>query len=949
MFILLSEHYSDNMDFHSTIHPLMRLFGLVSLFLLAPLSLTAQAPNDGLQRLNLKLSFGHTGPKRTHHSVVLNTKVTGMIIQGLTGESLEPDDRVSDTVRLNYGAGDVDELVAEIAWAKPTAERLAISERDMWPYLLKNGSPGQIERLSGDPWNIPDAPLVTVRLNDAGTEGFSFSLEQLLQHGAMWLPEQDVYLTNADRPTDFAQHTASLTGTRTLERVKAEPEASLEQFKATWKDFGNPVVYDVPWQTEYLGTTGHLTVTAAAHGSIYKFAIDRWGNVRPDYASPHRLGMNLEWEGSQWNSQAIEDGLPVVVTNLEKAGQTLAMQQFAAPLGDIDAAIRGYLPSVFFSKINIAGPSGSVDFRVGLANAENGQKFKLEKTERNWIVVDSTTDDIVLMIDGREGLTVKKSTDSADENDPPTVLSITGPSEEQPSREIVLKFPSPPVARSQMASLEALNFSSSYDQVVDYWNHWIEQGAYFHVPEEEVNDLFRANLWHALILPRHTLNGKGEKHMDLPYANTAYGQENSDWPINQAVYVDYMIYGLRGYPETAWEEIASMFKTQQEPNGRMGGYANWGVYSPGHLYAIAQNYLLSQDWEEFERMLPAALKTLDWCLEQIARSAAKPSSSGLIVGPLNDLTPGEKEWAFTQAYFVAGLALFGEALRVYDHPRANEATQTSAEMKQDVVRAFAQSSVLSPVTQLADGTWINYVPTDASTPRRMLDEWYPTDVDTGPLHLSRLGVFEPYSWLTNALLNDHEDNLFLSNRGAANEPVYVQQATAYLLRDEPKAAIRSFYSLMACAFSHGQKSSLEHRWAHGQYYGPPSTDGAWFELYRKMLLNEWGRDTLMIGQAVPRPWLREGKRIEIRNAPTYFGTVSFTVDGLSSGNEIVADVELSDRNPPRALLVRFRHPQESPIRSVTVNGESWEDYDATEEYIRIPQPTDSRYVITAKY
>jgi hypothetical protein len=88
------------------------------------------------------------------------------------------------------------------------------------------------------------------------------------------------------------------------------------------------------------------------------------------------------------------------------------------------------------------------------------------------------------------------------------------------------------------------------------------------------------------------------------------------------------------------------------------------------------------------------------------------------------------------------------------------------------------------------------------------------------------------------LLHDHEDNLFLHQWGMANEPVYNQQATAYLYRDEPEAAIRAFYSMMACAFSHHQLSPLEHRWAWGQYYCPPSTDGAWFELYRNMLLNE---------------------------------------------------------------------------------------------------------------
>ena len=319
------------------------------------------------------------------------------------------------------------------------------------------------------------------------------------------------------------------------------------------------------------------------------------------------------------------------------------------------------------------------------------------------------------------------------------------------------------------------------------------------------------------------------------------------------------------------------------------------------------------------------------------------------MGALNDLSHGEREWAFTQAYYVGGLGLFAKALSTYKHPRAGEVNRITAEMKKDVEREFSRSSVKSSVVQLADGSWINYVPTDAMTPRRLMDEWYPTDVDTGPLHLARLGALDPYSWLTTAMLNDHEDNLYLHNKGAANEPVYVQQANAYLLRDEPKAVIRSFYSLMACGFSHEQFSPLEHRWAHGQYYGPPSTDGAWYEIYRKMLLNELDYDTLMIGQAIPRDWLKTGKRVEVKNAPTYFGEVSFAMEGLSSTNEINATVELSERNPPKELLVRFRHPEEKTLLSVVVNGQVWENYDVKKEYVKIPNPEGKKYLISAQY
>jgi hypothetical protein len=115
-----------------------------------------------------------------------------------------------------------------------------------------------------------------------------------------------------------------------------------------------------------------------------------------------------------------------------------------------------------------------------------------------------------------------------------------------------------------------------------------------------------------------------------------------------------------------------------------------------------------------------------------------------------------------------------------------------------------------------------------------------------------------------------------------------------------------------------------------------------------MLINEIGSDTLFIGQAIPRDWLRAGKKVEVANAPTYFGPVSFTIKG-EEVNEVAATVKLSDRNLPKQLLVRFRHPSEKPIRSVVVNGQVWKNFHAGKEYIIIPNPSEKKYIISAKY
>ncbi len=922
------------------------IIGAAIILLFIP-PLYAQLREPEFRDGKIKITFGNTAKTPQKKTVRITSSVPGLVIKNVVGKGTETNDSIGIVSNLNYGAGDVDELISNISWKKPSAERLKVYDKaKMWKYLLEHGEQGQVQRLLQDPWDQPDAPLLTIQLNEEGTEGFSFSLEQLLEKDAMWLPEHDIFLTWADKPIGFNKHLRNLKGTRVLDQVRNGPDASLELFKNLWTDIGNPLVYNESWQTEYKGTTGHLVITAAAHGSVFKFAVDRWAKVRPDFSSPHKFRMDPMWAESQWKSQRIENGLPIVITSLVKGQQLCEIEQFASPLGELDAAIHGYVPSIFFTRVRISGNQGPIEFAINFNSESGGTAIEVSELEGYVTLVEKTTGKVLLMVEAEKNLSVRAEYVSGKDSAQEIRLQVGGELATGEAAEILVKLPSPGIAHSQMSRLKDVNFSTAKRDVISYWEKWLSEGAQFQVPEEAVNELVRANLWHALILPRHTFGASGKAHMDLPYANTAYGQVNSDWPVNQAVYVDYMIYGLRGYEAVAEKEFVAMFNSQQQADGRIGGFANWGVYSPAQLYAISQNFLLSGNRESFQRLLPMCLKTLDWCLTEIAKSNSN-NKTGLIVGPLNDLSVGERAWAFTQAYYVGGLDLFAQALYTLNHPRAEEVALITSDLKRAVSREFARSSVKSPAVQLADGTWTNYVPTDATTPRRMLDQWYPTDVDTGPLHLTRLGVLDANGWLTTAMLNDHEDNLFLKNQGAANEPVYVQQANAYLLRDEPKAVIRSFYSFMACGFSHEQYSPLEHRWAHPQYYGPPSTDGAWFEIFRKMLINEAGVDTLMIGQAIPRPWLEKGKQISVKDAPTYFGDLSYTI--ISSGNEIAATIELTHRRQVSSLIVRFRHPNNKPIRSVLVNGVPWTNFDLAKEQIVIPDPVANTYVISAKY
>jgi len=517
------------------------------------------------------------------------------------------------------------------------------------------------------------------------------------------------------------------------------------------------------------------------------------------------------------------------------------------------------------------------------------------------------------------------------------------------SEEFVVKLPSPMVLSQDRDKLTNLDYASSREATLKFWADYVTRGAQFRVPEKIVNDLFRANLWHALRLPRrHGGREEGVK-IDLPYSNFAYDQHGTPWPVNQAVYVDYMIYGLRGYHDIATEELLTIYRNNQEPNGHVGGFANWGVYTPSMIYVVAKKYLLSGDRDAFDQLLPYTFKALDWCLDEIRRSSERPGrATGLIRTPLNDGS-GEGIWAFTQAYVYAALEVLGKALEQIGHPQAKECLGAAQSFRQSVERAFGAATMRSPLVQLRDHTWRPYVPCEATKSGRLFEQWYPTDVDTGATHLLRLKALPAGGALADYLLNDHEDNLYLKGWGMANEPVYNPQATAYLLRDDSKMVIRAFYSYMACAFSHSVLEPVEHRWTWGQYFGPPSTDGAWFELYRNMLINELDDDTLLLMQATPRKWLEHGKRIEVERAPTYYGEISLSVESQAASDKLLAQIEMPKRRSPDRLLVRFRHPQGKPMQSVTVNGKNWTDFDAHKEWVVIEKPLQGRYAIIARY
>ena len=109
-------------------------------------------------------------------------------------------------------------------------------------------------------------------------------------------------------------------------------------------------------------------------------------------------------------------------------------------------------------------------------------------------------------------------------------------------------------------------------------------------------------------------------------------------------------------------------------------------------------------------------------------------------------------------------------------------------------------------------------------------------------------------------------------------------------------------------------------------------EAAFLVRFRSMLIMEDGPE-LWLARGTPRRWLEQGKKVSVKNAPTHFGTVAYEIVSDTDHGKIAATVEMPSRNPPKTVLLRLRHPQAAKIKSVTVDGKSWNDFDAAKEVV----------------
>jgi hypothetical protein len=105
---------------------------------------------------------------------------------------------------------------------------------------------------------------------------------------------------------------------------------------------------------------------------------------------------------------------------------------------------------------------------------------------------------------------------------------------------------------------------------------------------------------------------------------------------------------------------------------------------------------------------------------------------------------------------------------------------------------------------------------------------------------------------------------------------------------------------------------------------------------------------LWLAPFVTNRWLEDGKKVEVHNATSRFGKVSYSIKSSAASGHIDAEIQPPTGEGMKRLVLRVRHPEGKPIRSVTVNGKPHEDFDAGKECVNLA-PTKEKLTVRVDY
>ena len=500
-----------------------------------------------------------------------------------------------------------------------------------------------------------------------------------------------------------------------------------------------------------------------------------------------------------------------------------------------------------------------------------------------------------------------------------------------------------------------------------YWKELMAPGTRIELPSKLLTNVIRASQVHIMLAAGNEENGS---RIDAWTSADRYGAlESEAQPILRGM-------DMMGQQEFSRRGLDFFIARYNEAGFLTTGYTMMG--SGWHLWTLAEFVDRSQDTDWLKEVAPEVTRLCKWIARQREKTKRLDGDGKRM--PNYGLTPPGTiaDWGrftnttFQEAHYCAGLREAARVLAKVDHPDAKALADNAEEYRDCIMDAYRWTQSRSPVTTLGDGTWVPAQPPiffiygevggffpgedgrrawckNAAAHHLMVNRimdpcgeeasWM-LDIMEG-IEFLRGGLGEPeYSPETNSRL--------WFDLGGFNkcQPYYRRSVEMYAARDEIKAFIRGYFNTMPSLLSLENLSLWEHFHNGGGWNKTHET--GWFLAQTRIMLMQERGDELWMAPFVTRNWLKDGMTVRCQNAPTNFGRAGYLIKSAVESGVIEAVINPPTANPPSRIVLRLRHPDEKPIKSVTVNGKPHADFASKVETISL-KPGSKQMALQVAY
>jgi len=519
---------------------------------------------------------------------------------------------------------------------------------------------------------------------------------------------------------------------------------------------------------------------------------------------------------------------------------------------------------------------------------------------------------------------------------PPKDWLLDIPAGERRTVEIRVPFA---FAETPVTDVPAAEFDQKLAEATAYWEKRIAPCSVFDIPEPRVQNAYRAWLAYNFMNVHkrdgvyHICDGSG-------FYMQVYG-------YSAALYCHML--DLYGQHEQARTYIDSLL-TFQQPNGLF--YINFGVTDTGTLlYVMSEHYRLTRDAEWLRKMAPRMIAMCNWIIEHRKLSMCTVHGGRALVHglvwfrPYCDYILPAYDY-FANAYLQKGMRAASEVLG--ELGMEDEAARLGKEAD-----AFLKDILISMDAAVITHDGMRMLPIMPDTQALLKETGYTANGYYGLLASCLLETGTPaYNDPRADLLVDMLRKKGGLLAGVCQFQGMIDHAYAYgywmtcLQRDEVRRVILGLYGSLAYGMTRDTYAAVEcHRIRTGEnWFTLPHTysNTVQLRLLRNMLVREDG-DDLRIGQAIPRAWLADGKRVAVKQAPTTFGPASFVIESKAAAGTIDVHIDPPSQGIKGVVKLRLRHPSGLEIKGVECKPQVLMTFKGEDvELPRLARPVDLR-------